>query len=225
MIQNKVLILDDEAEICNILTEFLSINNYTVKCCNHVDEFLKSILEFEPQFLLIDKNVHQSDTYPLIDRIRKTTKTKDIPIIVLTGMNEEGEQERAVDVGADDILFKPLCFSEMRAKLKALSRRANVYVGDKGSLSYMDINLALESSEAFIRDTKIDLTATEFKILKSLMLSKGNVLSRDQLHHKALTLRNNSPRTIDVHINSLRNKLGEFGGQIKTLRGRGYILT
>lgn len=224
MIKDKVLVLDDEVDVCNVLREYLSFNNYNVKCCTSVDDFLVNLKDFEPQFLIMDKQVQQSNTYTLINEIRNSNEQKDIPIIVVTGANDQDEQEKAVDIGADDIVFKPLRCSELRAKLKSLGRRSNMYFDGGSSIQFKGISLFTFSNEVFIGDRKIELTTTEYKILKALLMYKGNVVSREQLNQKALTMRNNSPRTIDVHITSLRNKLGHFGSNIRTLRGRGYLL-
>ena len=219
-----ILVLDDEIDVCNVLSEYLSANNYNVRCCTRVEDFLLHLKDFEPQFLIMDKQVQQSNTYSLINEIRSRDEQKDIPIIVVTGASDQDEQEKAVDVGADDIVFKPLRFIELRAKLKSLGRRSNMYFDGGGSIQFKGISLQLFSSEVYIGDKKVELTTTEFKILKALVMYKGNVVSREQLNRKALTMRNNNPRTIDVHMASLRHKLGNFGSNIRTLRGRGSLV-
>lgn len=211
-------------EICNSVTEYLVTQNFQVKFCTNVKDFVSSIQTYMPQFLVMDKFVDKLDTLPMIDQIRKSGGNKDIPIIVVTGSNGGDEMEKAIDMGADDILIKPFSLNEIKVRLKSLSRRSACYSVPSDVLTYKDIQVDCQKREVFKNNEKIPLTETEFKIFLSLVQSKGTILKREVLVNRALTLRNNGLRTIDVHMNALRTKLGELGYKIKTLRGRGYML-
>ncbi|MCC6137069.1 MAG: response regulator transcription factor, partial [Bdellovibrionaceae bacterium] len=122
--------------------------------------------------------------------------------------------------------IKPLKLAEIKSKLKAIGRRSASYQEYAGTIKYKNLTLDLQNEEvSTANDERIDLTKTEFKIFHLLLQAKGSVVVREQMARKALTVRNHNVRTIDVHINALRCKLGDHGRKIRTLRGRGYVLT
>lgn len=223
--QRRVLVLDDEIDICNMLSDYLTSQSYDVRFCTEVDDFLETINKYMPQFIIMDKFVHKHDCVSLIDKIRKNDASRDLPILLITGCTDFDEKLRAIEIGADDVLIKPLNLAEVKAKLQSLARRSATYQLPTEAVTYKSLTIHPESGEVVTNESQhIVLTETEFKIFHLLVVSKGNVVVREQLVHKTLTARNNNLRTIDVHINSLRGKLGDLGNKIKTLRGRGYML-
>ncbi len=222
----RILILDDEMEICQTMNEYFVSYNYGVRFCSEIHIFLTLVETYKPHVIIMDKYIQSEDTVYLIAQIRGNPATKDIPIILISGCSDFEEKIRALDLGADDVLIKPFRLEEMRAKVAALRRRAAVYSNLAPLLPYKHFTIDANRSEVFVADTntKIDLTDTEFKIFYLLAISKGNLVVREKIVSKALTARNHSVRTIDVHINSLRAKLGQYGYYIKTMRGRGYML-
>lgn len=224
-VRNRVLVLDDEVEICHLVSDYLSQSNYDVKFCHDLPSFTELVNTFNPHFIIMDKFIHNKDSVDMIGSMRVDVITKDIPIVLITGCLDFEEKIRAIHIGADDVLVKPFRLEEIGARLQALKRRSSVYLSPQANLSYKHFTINLQKQELTAGDSqKINLTDTEFKILHLLVLSKGHFVAREKLAHKALTARNHNVRTIDVHINSLRSKLGNYGHCIKTLRGRGYML-
>jgi DNA-binding response OmpR family regulator len=220
----KLLVLDDETEICTMIQDYLGMNGYEVRYSTEIDHFFEQLNVFQPDFLIMDKFVHRHDCFGLIDKIRQTEVFKNIPILVITGCTDLDEKIRALELGADNVLIKPIVLEELRAKLQSMARRASIYQLPAADVMYKHLKILPKSGEVFAGQERLTLTETEFKIFHVLVVSKGRAVQREQLVHKTLTARNNNLRTIDVHINALRTKLGEVGGKIKTLRGRGYML-
>ncbi|MCB9073381.1 MAG: response regulator transcription factor [Bdellovibrionaceae bacterium] len=223
-VSRKILILDDEIEICTMLSDFLTDSGYEVRYSTEIEGFLEQMNAFRPHFLIMDKYVHRHDCFSLIGSLRKVPSSQNIPILVITGCTDLEEKVRALELGADDVLIKPIQLIEVKAKLQSLARRASIYQLPTENITYKDIRVVPQSGEVFSGESRLPLTETEFKIFQVLLISKGKAVQREQLVHKTLTARNNNLRTIDVHINSLRTKLGDVGSKIKTLRGRGYML-
>lgn len=222
--ETKILVLDDEKDLCETITEYLNNRGFTAQYCLNIDDFHQKIQTFSPNFLLIDKFINHQDSYSLITQIRSLEIYKSLPLVVITGCSDFDEKIKAMKMGADDVLVKPIKLEELSAKIQALMRRSASYYAGEQNLVYKNLKLSPLSGEVFWEGQKILLTETEFKLLQELIVEKGRPVHRESLAYKGLTSRNNNFRTIDVHINSLRTKLGELGNNIKTLRGRGYML-
>ena len=144
---------------------------------------------------------------------------------MITGCFEEDTKIGALNVGADDVLIKPINLDLLEAKIKAVMRRASSYNQPEQKVIFNNVKLDLWTHQAYIDDKPLKLTSTEFRIITELILKKDKIVHRNQLAQKSLTVRNNSTRTIDVHLTSLRKKLGtEMSRKIKTIRGIGYML-
>ncbi len=220
----KVLVLDDDRDLCETYVSFLNEKKMTARPCLSIEDFHNNMQSFTPQFLLIDKYISHQDSYGLIEYVRSHSAYKSLPIIVVTGCDDFQQKIKALEMGADDVLIKPVRLDELYTKIQAVLRRSYVYQTADQEITYKNLVLSPMKREVFIGDAKIPLTTTEFKLLHELLVEKGHPVHRESLAYKGLTSRNNNYRTIDVHINSLRSKLGDIGSKIKTLRGRGYML-
>lgn len=222
--ETKILVLDDEKDLCETVSEYLNARGFKAVYALTIEDFHEKLRSFSPHFLLIDKFVQRQDSFSLITQIRGMDAYKALPIVVVTGCDEFEEKIKALKMGADDVLIKPVKLEELFIKIQAILRRAFSYQPANQDVSYKDLTLSPGSGEVFWGEAKIPLTETEFKLLHELVVEKGRPVHREYLAYKGLTSRNNNFRTIDVHINSLRTKLGGLGPKIKTLRGRGYML-
>lgn len=114
---------------------------------------------------------------------------------------------------------------ELFARIEASLRRSNSYLTPERTITFQNLRINLRTHQVFVDESLIELTSTEYRVFLELILKRGEILPREKLASKFLTLRNNNPRTLDVHVTSLRKKLGHFSDHIKTVRGRGYMFS
>ena len=224
ILERKILVLDDEIDMCVAIVDYLKAHGYNAQYCTTIEAFNHSLATFNPHFLIIDKFINKIDCFSLITHVRSLEAYRTLPVLVITGCDEMSEKLRALKMGADDVLLKPLQLEELHSKIQTIFRRSSVYQPLNEELIYKNIKMSPLSGEVFIGEDRLSLTETEFKLLHALIVEKGRPVHREYLAHKGLTARNRNVRTIDVHINAIRNKLGNVGHKIRTLRGRGYML-
>jgi two-component system phosphate regulon response regulator PhoB len=159
----------------------------------------------------------------VLEKVRGIVEFSDIPVMMLTAHSSEDEKIAAIESGADDFLSKPYSEKELIVRIKALMRRSLMAqrLGQR-RLRAGDLVVDIQRRQAFIKDAKIKLTNTEFRLLTELVKNTGEPVSRDRLRERALGHLDVNDRTIDVHILFLRRKLGKLGDQIETVRGHGY---
>lgn len=220
----QILLLDDVLEMCLVLSEYLTKLGFQVHYITTIEEFKSQILNLKPDFIILDKNISGVDSFSLISQIRSSSNLASVPVLIITGFEDLETKMNAIQLGADDVLIKPFLLEELKLKIKALERRAYAYQHGSDEIVYKNLKLRPSDGVVFMDNEKIPFTDTEFRLLQTLILRKGLPIHRESLANKILTGRNINIRTIDVHINSIRNKLGAIGVKIKTLRGRGYML-
>lgn len=219
----KVLVVEDELEIRDFLVEQLGKMNYRVRGLED-GELVFSALKFEmPDVMVIDQIMPKKTGTEVIREIRNSADFRDLPIIMLTGLDGEAEMISALEIGADDYMTKPFSIKEVYTRIMALHRRAiqNAKNRETG-LVLKDLRIDLRSHKVLLADSEVHLTLTEYRILVELLRNVGHVLSRDALREQALGNLNVTDRTIDVHMAALRKKLGHIGDLIETVRGVGY---
>ncbi len=224
MIKDKrVLIVDDDIEFQQAVASFLVTQGCFVMPTKTCQDFLTALEKESPDIALIDKEIGFEDGFDLIHAIRKHDRFNALPVIVITGKATEPNKHEAIQIGADDLLAKPVSLKDLKLRMTALFRRSQSYLQDEQVLSLDGIKINLHQHLIKIDGQAIDLTKTEYKLFTELALKKGQILSREMVAQKFLSLKNQNPRTIDVHMTSLRKKLGDYGRCIKTVRGRGYM--
>jgi two-component system, OmpR family, alkaline phosphatase synthesis response regulator PhoP len=221
----RILIIEDEPDITEILTYNLKKNHYQVNTANSGEDGLKAARETLPDLVLLDLMLPGMDGLEVCRKLREDPRTKDLLIIMLTAKGTEADVVVGLTLGADDYIAKPFSTSELLARIRAVLRRAAAK--DKGEKSDLlragPIHIDLQRHEARVDGKIIELTLSEFKLLSFLMRKKGRVFTRDELLDAVVgpdvfvTARN-----IDVHVASLRKKLGKSGAFIVTVRGVGY---
>lgn len=227
--KNLILAVDDEPDILNLLKFNLKKANYTVITATDGEEALLLAAQKTPDLILLDVMLPNMDGMGVLKALKKDSSTENIPVIMLTAKGEELDRVLGFELGADDYITKPFSPREMLLRVKAILKRVNPQEDskkDSGSeIVYKDLRLDLLKHKTYLKKKEIELTSTEFKMLKFILKSKGNVLSRDTILDKAWDDDSNvTPRTVDTHMRRLREKLKNAGNYIETVRGAGYRL-
>lgn len=227
MATEKILVIDDEPDICDLVKDLLEREGFQVDSSLSSVGILHKIEEFKPDLVLVDFML-PGGGLELINLLRAHPVWKSLSIIVITGADEEIYKVEALDSGADDYVVKPFSGKELSARIRAVLRRSqsrsNGSVPTEGPEIIKTEGLVIDlKSHRVLKDgEEVYLTLTEFRILSELLKRQGSVLSRDQLREKALGNFNVTDRTIDVHMASLRKKLDHYSNSIHTIRGVGY---
>ncbi len=213
----KILIVDDEKLIRDVIKEYLLVENYEVDEAENGFEAIEKVMSKDFDIIIMDIMMPKMDGYQACKEIKKI---KDIPMIVLSARREEFDKLLGFDLGIDDYVTKPFSPKELVARIKAVTKR-----NEKTNVKYTFGKLVLddEAHEVTINNKLIYLTPKEYDLLKFLIQNKNVALSRETL------LANiwgydfyGDDRTIDTHIKTLRNNLGEYRNHIVTVRGMGY---
>ena len=217
-----IVVIDDEPDILELVSLHLTKSNFKVKGFLNAESFFKFLSSRIPDLIILDLMLPDSDGIEICKYLKSKEDFSSIPIIMLTARASETDKVLGLELGADDYVTKPFSPKELVARVKAVLRRKTQDSGKKikiGDILLIDLN----KFQVFVENKKIDLTPTEFRILKILASKKGWVFTRDQIldhlwgQDKAVL-----DRTIDVHIKNLREKLGKAAKFIKNVRGIGY---
>ena len=220
-----IAIVDDERDILNLVSHHLKREGYKVKEFQNGKDFLMFLESVMPDLALLDIMLPGIDGLELCRLLKNKNSTSSLPIIMLTAKSTEADVVVGLELGADDYIVKPFSPRELVARVKTVLRRVNMKEADDDIIKLGDVSINTQRYEVHIKDKKVDLTTTEFKILESLADGKGRVFTRDQLLKKKRLWGDDKlvyDRTIDVHIKNLRDKLGTSGNIIKTVRSIGY---
>jgi two-component system response regulator VicR len=222
----KILVVDDEEPIADILEFNLKKDGYQVELAFDGEQALAKAQSFQPDLVVLDIMLPKLDGWQVCQRLRQHST---VPIIMLTAKDEETDKVLGLELGADDYVTKPFSPRELLARIRALLRRVQSYKiqdGNMVQLSFGDLSIDLESYEVQKRDQVIDLTVREFELLKFLALSPGRVFSRETLLEKVWGYDfYGDIRTVDVTVRRLREKIEDDPGNpvyVQTKRGIGY---
>ena len=184
--------------------------------------FMEALAVDSPERVLLDIMLPGEDGLEILKKLKNSSKTKDIPVIMVTAKGSEYDKVVGLDSGADDYVTKPFGMMELISRIKAVLRRSGKQQ-DKTKLSVGGISLDTKKHEVKVDGEQVVLTLKEFELLEKLMRNQGIVLTRDQLLTEIWGYDfDGETRTVDVHIRTLRQKLGEQGSLVKTVRGVGY---
>ena len=219
-----IVVVEDEQAIQDVIAYNLRREGYEVLLAGHGNEGLALIQSKRPTLVILDLMLPGIDGLSICQQLRADPKTRSIPLMILSAKEEESDIVIGLSLGADDYLAKPFSPREMLARVKALLRRANT--SRSVSDDYIQVGpLAIDFSrfEAKLSGQPLKLTATEFKLLAELAGHPGRALTREHLLNRAVgDAVVVVDRNIDVHIRSVRKKLGDHAGMIETVRGLGY---
>lgn len=216
-----IYIVEDDNSIRELVVYTLGSMNMKAEGFSKPKDFWKAIEETKPELILLDIMLPEEDGITILKKLRQNSKTKKIPVILLTAKCNEYDKVLGLDSGADDYITKPFGIMELVARIKALLRRVEKPVETEFILGDLLINQI--SHEVKVCGKTVGLTLKEFEMLGVLVENKGRVISRDELLNKIWGYSfDGENRTVDVHIRTLRQKLGECGNYIETVRGKGY---
>jgi len=223
----NILIVEDDPAIREMMAFSLSNGGFQVVKAESGTQALQQLQQQRPDLVVIDWGLPDFSGLELVAMIRRDDVLKDLPLIMLTARAEERDKIKGLEFGADDYLIKPVSVQELIARIKAHLRRAQGYQ-DNRQLSYQHIRMDIDAHRVWVDDEALNLSLTEFKLLKLLLENSEKLLSREQiLNHVWGYNATVEDRTVDVHILRLRKALKPFNKErwIKTVRGVGYQLT
>lgn len=216
--------VEDDRSIRELITYTLKISGFDAEGFENAKDFFDALEETVPELILLDIMLEGKDGLQILKELKEDDRFKDIPVIMATAKTSEFDKVIGLDSGADDYLAKPFGMMEMVSRIKAVLRRSKKEPANQ-IIRYREIEIDKSKYSVRIDNNQIDLTPKEFELLLCLAENPGIVFSREQLLDKIWGLDYlGESRTIDVHINTLRNKLGPFGKCIVTMHGIGYCL-
>lgn len=217
-----IFCVEDDRNIRELLVYTLSTTGYQAQGFDSGKELFQELKNNRPELILLDIMLPGEDGYAILDKLKANSSTKEIPVIMVTAKGAEFDKVKGLDAGADDYITKPFGMMEFLARVKAVLRRSGQKQGEK-ELYCGSLTILVERHEVQENGRLVELTLKEFEVLKYLVENKGIVLTRDKLlgHVWGYDF-DGETRTVDVHIRSLRQKLGDAGALIETVRGVGY---
>lgn len=226
---DKVLIIDDDEELCELVSEYLTVEGFEIECVNDGATGLERALSGDYDMAILDVMLPKMNGFDVLRNLREESK---LPVIMLTARGDDMERIVGLEIGADDYLPKPFNPRELAARLRAILRRTAAEDGDAEGNEKLDVDgvqLSPASRIATRDGEELNLTSVEFGLLHELLREAGKIVKKEDLSESVLE-RKLSPydRSLDMHISNLRKKLGvrgDGGERIKTIRSVGYIYT
>ena len=223
----KILIIEDEPDIRKTLEYNISREGYEVICASSLSEGRQKLESASFTLLLLDLMLPDGSGLDLCRELKQDKSLSSMPIIILTAKDDEVDKVVGFELGADDYVTKPFSVRELILRVKAVLKR-----GERKSdnmevqRQFGELKIDVDSHEVFVNDDQVSLTALEFKLLRQLVDRRGRVQSRDQLLSDVWGYSSDvTTRTVDTHIKRLREKLGDMGKYVQTIRGVGYKFT
>ena len=221
---HRILVVDDEPDITALVAYHLAKAGYRVSTAANGPDALKAAREERPDVVILDIMLPTVSGYDVLAEMRKREETREVGVILLTARREEADRIKGLSLGADDYLTKPFSPQELTLRVQALLRRLGAPAISAGStVNAGAISIDRSSHRVTVNGADLELTATEFKLLLTLVERRGRVQSRPQLLETVWEAQPDiQTRTVDMHVQRLRSKLGEAGNMIETVRGFGY---
>ena len=218
-----IYVVEDDENIREIETIALKNSNYLVKAFGRASEFYRALDDILPDLVLLDVMLPDENGCEIVKRLRSQSQTRRLPVIMVTAKTSEMDMVKGLDDGADDYIKKPFSVMELLSRVKALLRRSS----EEGAQQLQVGRIQLDNNRRIVlSDGKsVDLTYKEYELLRYFMMNAGMVLSREAIMRYVWgTEFEGETRTVDMHVKTLRQKLGAPGSQIGTVRNVGYVL-
>ena len=221
---HRILVVDDEPDITALVAYHLAKAGYRVSTAANGADALRAAREERPDIVVLDLMLPGLSGYEVLGELRKRDETRDVGVILLTARREEADRIRGLSLGADDYLTKPFSPHELALRVAALLRRLAAPAVSAGStLTAGPITIDRAAHRVMLDGVELSLTSTEYKLLLVLLERRGRVQTRPQLLETVWEAQPDiQTRTVDMHIQRLRTKLGEHGRMVETVRGFGY---
>jgi two-component system, OmpR family, response regulator MprA len=219
-----ILVVDDDRAVREALRRTLTLGGYEVQLAESGEQALESLMRSLPEVVVLDIGLPGMDGLELCRRLRRLGNR--VPILILTGRDAVADTIDGLDVGADDYMVKPFDVGELKARLRALLRRANPQRGVE-ELSFAEVRLDAARHGARVKDSVVELTRTEYQLLELLLLNPGSVLPHSLIYERVWGYDfGPASNSLRVYVGYLRRKLEEAGARelIHTVRGVGYVL-
>ena len=214
--------VEDDRSIRELITYTLKISGFDAEGFENAKDFFDALEKAVPELILLDIMLEGKDGLQILKELKENDRLKDIPVIMATAKTSEFDKVIGLDSGADDYLAKPFGMMEFVARVRAVLRRGGLKE-KKPELSYKNLVIQMNKHRVLVSGETIELTLKEYELLKYLIENEGIVLSRNQiLEHVWGYDFDGETRTVDVHIRTMRQKLGEYGKYVETVRGVGY---
>ena len=223
----RILIIEDEPDIRKTLEYNISREGYEVISASSLSEARQNLESSSFSLLLLDLMLPDGSGLDLFRELKQDKSKSSMPVIILTAKDDEVDKVVGFELGADDYVTKPFSVRELILRVKAVLKRG-VSKSDNVEVQrqFGELKIDVDSHEVFVNDEQISLTALEFKLLRQLVDRRGRVQSRDQLLSDVWGYSSDvTTRTVDTHIKRLREKLGDMGKYVQTIRGVGYKFT
>lgn len=217
-----IYILEDDKNIREIESYSLKNSGYSVEEFEYAKPFWNKVSERKPDLVLLDIMLPDSDGVEVLKKLRRSPETKKVPVVMVTAKSSEIDKVKGLDNGADDYITKPFGVMELISRVKAVLRRVNQMEEEK-LMRLHEIFMDNEKRMVYVSDVPCELTFKEFELLKLFLQNAGIVMARESImeHVWGVDFEGES-RTLDMHIKTLRQKLGSAGKYIKTVRNVGY---
>lgn len=220
---DKIYVVEDDPNIRELIVYALKNSGFLPLEFPDSQSLYEALLEDRPDLLILDIMLPGDDGFTILEKIRSNSRTRELPVIFLTAKTSEINRVRGLDLGADDYVLKPFSVMELISRVRAVLRRYKTCLKTRPSLAIGDLVLDPSRRTVSLGDRELDLTYKEFELLEYLMENKGLVLTRNMIMNKVWGFDfQGESRTIDVHIRSLRQKLGDHSPIIQTVRNLGY---
>ena len=221
---HRILVVDNEPDITALVAYHLAKTGYRVSTATNGADALRSAREERPDIVVLDLMLPGLSGYEVLAELRKRDETRDVGVILLTARREEADRIKGLSLGADDYLTKPFSPHELALRVAALLRRlASPAVSGGSMMAAGPITIDRAAHKVMLDGQELQLTSTEFKLLLTLLERRGRVQTRPQLLETVWEAQPDiQTRTVDMHVQRLRTKLGEHGPLIETVRGFGY---
>jgi two-component system phosphate regulon response regulator PhoB len=220
--QPSLLVVEDEQDLLEVLRFSLSREGFSVRTAENGEDAIRMVRQQRPDLIVLDLMLPTIDGLSVCRALRTSDQSSDVPVVMLTAKGEEADIVKGLEAGADDYVTKPFSPKVLLARINAVLRRSGSS-GGSGVVESGGVKLDPERHEVIASDKSVDLTATEFNLLKLLMSRPGRVYTRQQIiesiHDGFAAV---TDRSVDVQVVSLRRKLGDTGRQVQTVRGVGY---
>ncbi len=225
MDMSKILLIDDDEELCELVAEYLTVEDFTVEAVHDGESGLQNAVSDKFDLVILDVMLPKMNGFDVLRQIRRTS---NIPVLMLTARGDDTERIVGLEIGADDYLPKPFNPRELVARIRAILRRTETEQIPNSKLQVDDIEVSISARSAKKDGEDLNLTAVEFDLLVALLKNAGKIVNKEELSETVLD-RKLSPfdRSLDMHISNLRKKLGTRADdeRIKTIRSVGYIYT
>jgi two-component system phosphate regulon response regulator PhoB len=221
----RILVVEDERDIAALVAYHLTKEGYRVRTAEEGTEALEAIGAERPDLVLLDLMLPGFSGYEVLTEVRRRPELAEMPVVILTARKDEADRVQGLELGADDYVTKPFSPRELVLRVAAVLRRAQApaVAGTTRTLQGGGITVDLNATRATLDDEELDLTPTEYRLLVTLMERRGRVQTRQQLLETAWDIHARiETRTVDMHVQRLRNKLGAAADLIETVRGFGY---